>query len=62
MLQDNNFGSPTVQMIENSKTSAAKFLGVYFDLKLNFKTYIQTIQSKKSRLLFAQRQVKNVLS
>jgi hypothetical protein len=48
-LQDNNL---TVKMTENSKTTAAKFLGVHFDPKLNLKTHIQTIQSKKNQGYF----------
>jgi hypothetical protein len=48
-LQDNNL---TVKMTENSKTTAAKFLGVHFDPKLKFKTHIQTIQSKKIKVIF----------
>jgi len=46
----------------NSKIPAAKFLGVYFDQKLNFKTHIEKIKSKMSKSLFALRQVKNILS
>ena len=61
-LQDKELISPIVQVNENSKVPAAKFLGVYFDQKLNFKTHIEKIKSKIAKSLFALRQVKNLLS
>jgi hypothetical protein len=39
-----------------------KFLGVYFDPKLNFKYHIKQLSSKLSRSLYILRTVKNVLS
>ena len=61
-LQETSLISPIEQVTENSKIPAAKFLGVYFDQKLNFKTHIAIIKSKISKSLFALRQVKNILS
>jgi exonuclease III len=61
-LQDVDLISPIVQITEKSKIPAAKFLGVYFDPKLNFKFHIEKIKSKISKSLFALRQVKHVLS
>ena len=61
-LQDSALITQICQVNDNSKIPAAKFLGVYFDQKLNFKTHIEKIKSKMSKSLFALRQVKNILS
>jgi hypothetical protein len=46
----------------NSKIPAMKFLGVFFDPKLNFKFHIKQLSSKLARALYILRSVKNVLS
>jgi len=45
-----------------SNVPAMKFLGVYFDPKLNFSYHVKQLSSKLSRALFILRSVKNVLS
>jgi hypothetical protein len=46
----------------NSDVPAMKFLGVFFDPKLNFKYHIKQLSSKLSRALYILRTVKNILS
>jgi hypothetical protein len=45
-----------------SKIPAMRFLGVFFDLQLNFKYHVELIISKVSRALFILRNVKNILT
>ena len=69
-LYNNNLGTLAVDLLRTpihfvnteSEVPAVKFLGVYFDPKLNFKYHIQTIKNKISRALFALRQVKKFLN
>ena len=69
-LDNNNLGALTEKSLRtpikfvnaDSEIPAVKFLGVYFDPKLNFKFHIQTIKTKISRALFALRQVKKFLN
>ena len=46
----------------NYLTPAIRFLGVFFDLNLNFKYHVDLIISKVSRALNILRTVKNVLT
>ena len=65
-LDNNNEGSPFIADLcspityvsTESEVPAVKFLGVYFDPKLNFKYHIQTIKKKMSCALYSLRQVK----
>ena len=69
MLNNNNAGenfADRISRIERvttaSSTPAMKFLGVYFDPKLNFKFHVKQLVSKLSRALFILRSVKTILS
>jgi len=66
---DNNPGfndpalcTPLARIDSLSKTPAVKFLGVYFDVELNFKHHVKTICTRVSRALYMLRTCKNFLS
>ena len=70
-LDNNNEGSPTnnaelctpiTYVHPESEVPAVKFLGVFFDPKLNFKFHVQSIKNKISRTLFSIKQAKNFLN
>ena len=61
-LVDDSLRTPIHFVTTDSEVPAVKFLGVYFDPKLNFKYHLQTVKNKISRALFALRQVKNFLN
>ena len=54
--------TPITYITTESEVPAVKFLGVYFDPKLNFKFHLETIKAKISRTLFSIRQAKNFLN
>ena len=54
--------TPITYITNESEVPAVKFLGVYFDPKLNFKFHLQTVKAKISRTLFSIRQAKNFLN
>ena len=70
-LDNNNEGSPTnnaelctpiTYVHPESEVPAVKFLGVFFDPKLNFKFHVQSIKNKISRTLFSIKQAKFFLN
>ena len=58
---DENLKKPISFVNHRSETPAIKFLGIYFDPKLDFKFHIAHLNQKLSRGLFVLRRSKNLL-
>ena len=59
---DENLKKQITCVNHTSNTPAIKFLGIYFDPKLDFKFHCKQINLKLSRSLFILRQCKNILT
>jgi len=57
-----NLISPLNSIKSSDEVPAIRFLGVYFDPKLNFDYHVKLIISKLSKALYVMRTVKNLLS
>jgi hypothetical protein len=61
-FNDPSLCTPLERVHSLSRIPAIKFLGVYFDVDLNFKYHVKTICTRVSRALYMLRTCKNLLS